>query len=70
MQDERRQAERVIAVEMREEHGLDRARVNPDATHVREQWRTSIEEQAAIDHNGTVVAVQRERRAGTEEREL
>jgi hypothetical protein len=70
MQDERRQAERVIAVEMREEHGLDRARLNPDATQVREQGRTSIEEQAAIDHNGPVVPVQRERRAGTEEREL
>jgi hypothetical protein len=55
---------------MREEHSLDRARVYADAAHVREQRRAAIEEQAAIDHDGSVVAVQRERRAGTEEREL
>jgi hypothetical protein len=35
-----------------------------------EQGRATIEEQTAIDHDGSVVAVQRERRTGAEEREL
>jgi len=37
---------------------------------VGQQRRASIEEQAAIDHDSSVVAVQRERGAGAEEREL
>jgi hypothetical protein len=70
VQHEGRQSEGVVAVEVREEDSLDRARVNADAPHVREQGRAAIKEQAAIDHDCPVVPVQRERRAGTEEREL
>jgi hypothetical protein len=70
MQHERRQTEGVIAVEMREEDRLDRPSVDPYAAHVREQRRASVQEQAAIDHDSPVVPVQRERRAGAEEREL
>jgi hypothetical protein len=37
---------------------------------MRKQGRASIEQHAAIDHHGSVVPIERERRAGTEEREL
>jgi len=37
---------------------------------VRKQRRAAVQEQAAVDDDGSVVPVERERRAGTEEREL
>ena len=47
-----------------------RARVDSQAVHVGKQGRSSIEEHAAIDHHGSVVAVERESGSATEEREL
>jgi hypothetical protein len=38
--------------------------------HVRQEGRTAVQQHAAIDHDGPVVAVQRVRGAATEEREL
>jgi hypothetical protein len=37
---------------------------------VRKERRAAVEKQAAIDHDGSVVPIKRERRPGTEEREL
>jgi len=34
------------------------------------QRGAAVEEEAAVDYNGSVVPIQRKRRAGTEEREL
>jgi hypothetical protein len=70
MQDERRQAERVVAVEVGEEHDLDVAGIDAEAVHVREQRRTAVQQDAPVDDHRPVVAVERERGAATEEGEL
>src|SRR5690348_7997064 len=67
---ERRQAEGVVTVEVGQEDDLDAARVDPEPVHVRQQRRSSIQEHTSIHHHGPVVAVERERRAAAEEREL
>src|SRR2546427_452888 len=70
MQHEGRQAESVVAVKMGDEDDLDVAWVDSKTMHVRQERRAAVQEHAAIDHHGPVVAVQRERRAAAEEREL
>ncbi|GAC1505534.1 MAG: hypothetical protein NVS1B3_03950 [Candidatus Dormibacteraceae bacterium] len=60
----------MVAMEVREEDGLDVARVDADSTHVRKQRRTAIEEQTAVHHHSAVVPVRRKCGAGTEEGEL
>src|SRR5439155_12128411 len=70
MQDEGRQAESVVAVKMGDEDDLDVAWVDSETMHVRQEQGAAVQEHAAIDHHGPVVAVQRERRAAAEEREL
>ena len=70
MQHEGRQAEGVIAVEVRQKDGLDGARINPEPVHVRKQRGAAVQQHAAVDHHGPVVAVERKRRAAPEEREL
>src|SRR5439155_11998860 len=70
MQDERRQAQRVVAVEVREKNGLDAAWIDPEPVHVGQQRRAAVQQHAAVDNHSPVVAVQRERRAAAEEREL
>ena len=70
MQDERRKPECVVTVEMRQEDGLDAAGIDPEAVHVGEQGRASIEQHPAVHHHRPVVAVERESRSATEEREL
>ena len=70
MEHERRQAERVVAVEVSQEDDLDVARVDAQAVHMGKQRRAAVQEHAAVDDDGPVVAVQRESRAATEEREL
>jgi hypothetical protein len=55
---------------MREEHDLDRARIDAHAIHVRKQRRTPIQQETTVHHHGPVVAIRRKRRTGTEEREL
>jgi hypothetical protein len=69
MQNERRQAERVVAVEMREEDDVYRARVHSNAAHVRQKWGAAIQQQAAIDDDRPVIAVGRKGSARTEKRE-
>src|SRR5207302_8138528 len=70
VQNKRRQAERVVAVKMRYEDDLYVAGVNSKTMHVRQERRAAVQEHAAVDHHGPVVAVQRECRAAAEEREL
>jgi hypothetical protein len=70
VQDECGQAQRVIAVKMRDEDDSDVARVDTEPVHVRQQGRPAIQQHAAIDDDGPVVAVERIRRAAAEESEL
>jgi hypothetical protein len=49
----------VVAVKVREEDDVDRARVDSDATHVRKQRRSAIEKKAPVHHHGPVVPLQR-----------
>src|SRR5207302_846797 len=63
------QAQRVIAMEVSKEHDLDIAGVHAQSVHVRQKRRAAIQEHAAVDHDGPVVAVKRERRPAAEERE-
>ena len=70
MQHERRQAQRVVAVKVRDENDGDIARVDSDAVHMRKQGRAAIEQHAAVDDDGPVVAVQRIGRPAAEEGEL
>src|SRR4029077_2924920 len=65
-QDERRQAQRVIDVKVRQEYDLDVDRIDADFVHVRQQGRTRVEENAAIDHDRAVVTLRGEGGAGTE----
>jgi hypothetical protein len=59
MQNEWRQAERVVAVEVREEDDVYRARIHSYAAHVRQKWGAAIQQQAAIDDDRPVIAVGR-----------
>jgi hypothetical protein len=70
VQDEWRQAERVITVEVSDEDNLDGAGIQAEAVHMRQQWRAAIQQHTSIDDDGPVVAVQRERRTAPEECEL
>jgi len=70
MQDERREPQRVVTVEMGEEDGLDAAGIDTQAVHVGKQGRASIEQDPTVHHHRSVVAVERESRSATEEREL
>ena len=60
----------MVAVIVRDEHGFDRARVDPDPAHVREQGRATIKQEATIHHDCPVVSNRREGRPGPEERQL
>jgi hypothetical protein len=70
MQDERRQTECVVAVEVGHEDDLYVPRVDTQAVHVREQRRAAVQQHAPVDDHRPVVAVERERRTAAEEREL
>jgi hypothetical protein len=70
MKHERRQAQRVVAMEVSQENCVDRARIHPDALHVRKQGRAAIEKETSIDHHRAVVAIGGERRSCTEEGQL
>ncbi|GAC1687444.1 MAG: hypothetical protein PVS2B1_08250 [Candidatus Dormibacteraceae bacterium] len=70
MQDEWRQAQRVVAVEVRQEDRVDLARVDANLAHVRKQRGSAIEQQAPVHHHSPVVASRRKRSAGSEEGEL
>jgi hypothetical protein len=60
----------VVAMEMGEEDDLDVARIDPEPVHVRQEGCPAVQQDAAIKHHRPVVAVQREGRAATQEREL
>ena len=60
----------MIAVEVREKDDGNVAWVDAQAMHVRQQGRATVEKHAAVEHHGPVVAVEREGRPATEEREL
>ncbi len=70
VQDERRQAQHVVAVEVGQEDDLDVAGVDTQAVHVREKGRAAVQQHPAVRDDRAVVPVQRERRTATEEREL
>jgi len=57
-------------VKVRDEDHLDVARVDTDAVHVRKERRSAVEQHAAVDHDGPVVAVQGVGRPAAEKREL
>jgi hypothetical protein len=66
MEDKGRQAERVIAVEMRQENGIDGARIHAAAVHVGEKRCAPIQEQTSVNHHGAVVPLGREGSAGAQ----
>jgi hypothetical protein len=70
MEHERRQAERVIAMKMRQEDGVDSAGVHAHAPHVRKKRRAPVQQQAAVHHHRPVVTVGGKGRPGTEEGQL
>jgi hypothetical protein len=70
MEDERRKPKRVVAMEVREKDDRNVARIHTEAVHVRKERRATIQQHTAVDHHGSVVAVERKRGAATEEREL
>jgi hypothetical protein len=60
----------MVAMKMRQEDGLDVARVDAHAMQMGQQRRAAIKQQSAIHDDRPVVAVQRKRRPATEEGEL
>jgi hypothetical protein len=44
-------------MEVSEKHRIDVSRVDANALHVRKERRAAIEQQAAVDHHRTVVAI-------------
>jgi hypothetical protein len=57
----------VVAVEVREENDVYRARVHSDAAHMRQKRGAAIQQQAAIDDDRAVISVGREGSPGAEE---
>src|SRR5665213_2833959 len=57
VQNEWRQSESVIAMEVGEEDGVDRARVHAAAMHVWKQRRAAVEEKAPVHHHRAVVSL-------------
>jgi hypothetical protein len=70
MKHKRRQAQRVITMKVREEDGVDGARVHAHAPHMRQERRAAVQEQAAVDHHRPVVTVRGKRGPGAEEGQL
>ena len=54
---EGREPQQVVAVEVRQKEELDRAGVDAQPVHVRQQWRAAIEQDPAVHHHGAVVAL-------------
>ena len=70
MKHERRQAQRVVPMKVSEEDGVDGARVDAHAPHVRQERRAPVEQKAAIDHHRPVVTVGGKCRPRAEEGQL
>ena len=67
VQHERRQSQRVIAVEVGEKYDVDVAWLDAEATHVRQQRGAAVEQHPAVDRYGAVITLRREGRPRTEE---
>ena len=63
-------AEKVVTVVVRQEEGVDAGRVDPEPVHVRQERRSRVEQQPAIDHDRAVVTLAGEGGAAAEEGEL
>jgi hypothetical protein len=60
----------VVAVEVRQEDDVDRAGIHTDTLHVRQQRRSTIEQEPSIHHHRAVVPVGGESRSCPEEGQL
>ena len=69
MEDVAGQAEGVVAVEVRQEDDVDRARVDAEPVQVRQQRSAAVEQEVPVDDDPGVVTLEGERRSRSQEGE-